>query len=471
MILVKFKFLHIVVLFSILFLFSGCGTFDLKPEVSHEFKKNNIEVEDVCIKYASVLHYRTDGKRFVCDTKNITTDMIVWTKIDDPSFEQLFKNPEEALKWKIAGFTSFQVKNYIDQDLSVNEAIKWQKNGFTYDEVPLWIKYRFTMTEAKKWKSEKIRPKYANKWKQYGFNAKEAKKWHLSNISPANAKDWKKLGYSVIEAGECKHVYITPELAIQWKKQLGYSCLDAKEWSYVDIKPKFAKEWIKFSFGGLEAKRWSKNDFAPKEAKIWSKNNFDPQVAREWKEHKISIEEAKQWNNMKIDFKMANNFKKLGFNVKEIRRWSNENIELSEIQPWSQCGIKDPKKASQLIKKGYETAVKYCEYKNHLKRIRNTKPMKIGKGYICIGGLGGLAGKFSVSIGRYSIDINGGSIFAWEEATLYKSGSFKNYTLFKGFNSEGNKRSVRVLTKYGIKKQTDINFIYDHIAMHCILVK
>ena len=452
----------------VILLFVGCGVNKPTPQVEKLLLENDVNLHSVCRKYPKKLEYEVRGFDVYCDLENITENMVLWTKINDNVFEEVFKNPEEAIKWKNAGFGRWEIKQWKETGFNLQEARKWKEANIAASSVKSWQRNGFNGSSAKEWQNIGIGANHARKWIDNGFNVNDAKKWKQANIRLENIKDWVDKGFNSIEAKEWKDIYFSPLKAKKYK-EAGFTVYQAKRWNNFSFDD--AKKWKDAGFGVSEARDWKNMNFTIKTARKWKKLGTTASEAKKWKDASFELSEAQGWIDVGVKIDDVKKLKKAGLDIHTVSQWKKAGIEPSEIEEWYKCGVKSYKKAKYLLDKGYKSAISYCEYKARLKRIKNTKPMRKGENYVCIGGLGGLAGKFSVSIGRYSIDINGGSIFAWEEATLYKSGSFKNYTLFKGFNSEGNKRSVRVLTKYGIKKQSDINFIYDYIAMHCILVK
>ena len=463
------KKLLFTIITTISILFVGCGTSKPTPKVEKSLQQNGVGMKSVCMKYPKKLKYESNGKDFSCDAAKITQDMVLWTKINDLSLEKMFQNPSEVMKWKNAGFNNSDILVLKQTGVTISEAKRWKDAGIAISSIKTWKDAGFNISDAKKWESANIKPIMINIWITAGFNSLDAKEWNSMYFSATLAKEYRDAGFTPYEAKKWKDAGFNVLEANKWKS-IGFTSYEAKEWS--DFKPYDAKKWKDDDFNVSQASEWKDAGFTVETAKKWKKINLTPIKAKNWQSTNFEFSEIKLWTDMDINAEDAKKLKKFGLNSHEVKKWNKIDIKPSNIKEWYKCGVKSSKKAKKLLDKGYKSATAYCKYKNKLKRIKNTKPMKAGRDYECSGEFAGSL----IALGKRSMDVREInpliSMFGFNNVTLYRVGSFKNHTLFKGFDrTNHSKRFARVLTKSGIKKNSDINLIYDNIPMHCAEVK
>jgi len=337
------------------------------------------------------------------------------------------------LKYESSGkeFSCDAKKITQDMVLSTKKDLEW-KNNFSWDR--------------KEWKASGLSPSNAIMWKNAAFSALEAQDY-ISN------------GFDIKSAEKWKNTYVLPSKIKAWEKA-GFKPSEARQWKTSNIELSEAKTWRKAGFKPSEAKQWKDANIQFSNAKALRAIGLTSSESKKWIDNNFQVSEIKQWNKAEIKLSEAKKWKEIGFNNTRAKKWHAINVKPFEVKEWFKCGATTIKKVKKITAKGYKTPYEYCEYKNKLKRIKNTKPMKANRDYRCIGNFGT---SFTISLSEYSLNISGGSLIAgWINKTLHRAGSFKKYTLFKTYDA-----SVKVLTKYGIDRNSDTNLIYNYMDIHC----
>ena len=412
--------------------FFGCGGSKPTPKIQQTLQMNQVKVEDVCRKYSKQLKYKKDGNQFVCDAAQITPDMILWTKLNDISYEKVFNDPKKALKWKNEKYDSDTAKE--------------------------WIAAGFDTNSAKPWRDAKINAFNVQKWKKAGFKSSEAKVWNLNSFGASNAKNWKDIGFTAKDARAWMSNNFTPTVAKQWR-EAGFNPIEAKSWKLIKFNTTNAKNWKNAEFTAKEAEAWMSNHFTPSVAKQWKEAGFNPSEANLWKQTKFNALNAKKWKNNKFSYNQAKAYKRKGVSLKNAIKERKARTYANITMDSTYTGKLDDKKVGkahfifsiytgdiyvsnetkrvykiilhvqekdikQVNKKYIQSLIKSMKQKyTHIKTIKNTR--KVSRHVRIDTLLSSIAGRLALSMGAITRSQVYSEITTDEITTNYKM-RFKN---------------------------------------------
>lgn len=169
------------------------------------------------LRLSEILQFVTMVRDLKLDTHDICIDKtpdIAWneqgfmTRFEIESWRKAGLAPNDASKWKIAGFSAQQTMLWQQKELDLETAQKWREVGFVDpSEVRRWVKEGFSATDAFVWKSEfDTSTDFASiddvlPWYRAGFlDPNNATKWATLFTFPHEAIQWQTLGVTVEEA-------------------------------------------------------------------------------------------------------------------------------------------------------------------------------------------------------------------------------------------------------------------------------